>query len=672
MNKHFFIVLTLSLTVFTSVAKNKVLQHVPLTDITPEGWLKTMLINQRDNFSGLLDKQCFPFSQGGWGENPFIRKMNGTVAGFWVPYEQTGYYYDGVIRAGYLLKDTFLINKSTRAIEKTIKNASPEGILEPILNTGDRIRWPHAVFFRAWMAEYESTGNKKTLQAMERHFLNDTVALSGRDLCNLEAMVWLYQKTGNKRILQKAYEYFTPTKQSNFQEDYLGDFGSEEKQEVHGVTYNEMLKLPILNYILTGKKDELSKVRNGFKKLDKYHMLPDGVNSSEEGNSGKGAQNTHETCNIIDYLWTCSYMLRATGEIEWGDRMERALFNAGMGSITKNFDAHQYYSCPNQIFSTAYSSHVGTYEISRLAYRKWHKPPCCTGNLNRMFPVYIGNQWLTYDDGSLYKALYGPGSITHKVGNQTLKIEEESVYPYSDTIIIRVVSGEARFRLNLRIPHWSKTPKVLVNGVTQKGVSAGKYFSIHRTFKKGDVVSLYLPKQPEFINWDGYEAMVVNYGPLLFALPVDGDVKEEIITNKWLDMAQPSTYNGYDIRANSDWNYILGVDGKDNSIIRVVNSPVINKNNPWEQQPQPIQLRVPMYKDPTWTVRYQKVKSHTGEEIFEPITPPLPARGAMIFVLRRLKPESKTLVPYGSTLLRMSMFPFWKEGEIAPEILATE
>lgn len=670
MYKNFLMVLLLSVTVLSSVAEVKVLQNIPLTDISAEGWLKTMLVRQRENFSGTLDQECYPFSQGGWGENPFVRKTNGQTVGFWVPYEQTAYYYDGVIRAGYLLKDTFLIHKATRAINNTIKNASPEGILEPILKSGDRIRWPHAVFFRAWMADYESSGDNKILQAMERHFLNDTVTLSGRDLCNLEAMVWLYQKTGSKPIRQKALEYLVPKKQSTFQEDDLGDFGSEEKQEVHGVTYNEMLKLPILNYVLTGNKKELLKARNGFNKLDKYHMLPDGINSSEEGTSGKGAQNTHETCNIIDYLWTCSYMLKATAETEWGDRMERALFNAGMGSITKNFDAHQYYSCPNQIFCSDYSSHVGTYELSRLAYRKWHKPPCCTGNLNRMFPIYIGNQWLAGKDGSLYKSLYGPGKVNHKVGNNMVTVEEESVYPYSDTILIRIKSGEARFSLHLRIPQWCKTPVVSVNGSLQKGVAAGKYFVVNRTFKQGDIISLYLPKAPEFIKWDDYESMVVNYGPLLFALPVEATTIKQTIKNT--EIPHPLPYIGYNMKANSDWNYILGVDGKDNSMIRVVKSPIINKDTPWEQQPQPIQLRVPMYKDPSWTVRYQKVKNSSGEELFEPITPPLPARGAMIFVLRRLKPESKSLVPYGSTLLRMSMFPFWKEGEIAPEILATE
>ena len=76
-------------------------------------------------------------------------------------------------------------------------NASQDGIIESVLSTGDRRRWPHAVFFRAMMAYYEATGDTAVTDAMTKHFLNDTIALAGRDLCNIEAMTWLYRQTGN-------------------------------------------------------------------------------------------------------------------------------------------------------------------------------------------------------------------------------------------------------------------------------------------------------------------------------------------------------------------------------------------------------------------------------------------------------------------------------------------
>lgn len=638
--------------------------------MTPEGWLNTMLINQRNGLTGYLDTIIFPFTQGGWGENPFVRNYKGIQSGFWVPYEQTAYYYDGAIRCGYLLNDSFLINKAQKAVYNTIKNASPEGILEPILSQGDRRRWPHSVFFRAMMAQYEATNDEKIINAMEKHFLNDTIPLAGRDLCNVEAMAWVYMHTENKDIYNKLMLWKDSQGKSSFQEDDLGDYGSPERQEIHAVTYHEVLKLPIIYYMLTGDKRELEKARMGFAKLDRYHMLPDGVASGEEGTSGKGSQNTHETCNIVDYIWTLSYMLKATGETEWADKMERALFNAGMGAITKNFDAHQYLSCPNQVYCGDYSSHVSSYNVSRLAYRQMHKPPCCTGNVNRMFPAFVGNMWLTGEKNSLYKALYGPGKMEHTVNGKKIVLQEQSVYPYSDTITISIVSGSAEFPLYLRIPGWCNNPQLFVNGKERNDIKPGTFFCLNRVFEAGDKIVLVAPKQAEFINWDGYEAMVVNYGPLLFALPVKAKITKEIVSLGGEFENKP--FIGYTMSPQTDWNYILGVDGTDNSLIKVVKHPIKDINNPWIQSQQPIELRVPMYKDPTWTSHYQKVITDSGDEVFAPLTPPLPARGAMIFVLRKLNPEIKSLVPYGSTYLRMSMFPFWKETEISPEVLAAE
>lgn len=648
-------------------AQQRMLQNVELTNVAPQGWLRLMMNNQEENFTGKLDLIGFPFTQGGWGGKPFLRQKNGVLSGFWVPYEQTGYYYDGMLRCGLLLHSTELIEKSRKAIYQSIEQASEEGIIASVISQGDMRRWPHAVFFRAWMAEYEASRNPQILAGLEKHFRNDTVIYQGRDICNIETVAWLYQMTND----QFYYDWVMRFKELLFTdggdaENIIYHFADSDRQEVHAVTFHELLKIPILFYELTGEKQYLRIAHNAFDKLDRYHMLPDGVASSEEGLSGKTSQNTHEMCNVVDYMWTCAYMLRATCEPEWADRIEKALFNAGMGGITKNFDAHQYYSCPNQVVCADHSSIVSTYEASRLAYRQIHRPPCCTGNLNRMFPIYVGNQWLRKKDGALYKMMFGPGEVKHRIKDKEVVLREESSYPFGDTVRIRVVSGELKFPLHIRIPAWCESPTLQLNGEKLKGVKPNHFYTIEKNFKIGDCIEIILPKRGNYKKW-GYESMTVSYGPLLFALPVRSHTQwGDVYTPK----LQTKAYKGYTLMASSDWNYILGVSGEQDSSIQIIETPVAPEQNPWLQSP--VRIRVPAYKDPAWKLGYQKIEMPSGDEIFVPVTPALPARGSMIYALNNLKPELIELVPYGSTLLRISMFPFWKQGEIPAEVLATE
>jgi DUF1680 family protein len=74
-----------------------------------------------------------------------------------------------------------------------------------------------------------------------------------------------------------------------------------------------------------------------MKKLDRDHMLPDGVPSSSEFLAGKNPLNSHETCDITDYTWAMGYLLMATGDAQWADHIEKAVFNAGPGAVSKRF-----------------------------------------------------------------------------------------------------------------------------------------------------------------------------------------------------------------------------------------------------------------------------------------------------------------------------------------------
>ena len=146
----------------------------------------------------------------------------------------------------------------------------------------------------------------------------------------------------------------------------------------HGVTYIEKAKLPALLYMHTGNPDYLYFALAAQERIFSHHMLIDGIPSTSEDYRETTSLDSHETCDISDHTWTWGYLLMATGDGVWGDRIERACFNAGLGAIKKDWRAHQYFSCPNQVLATQSSCHAvlaygkhGFWTATALAWRRF-------------------------------------------------------------------------------------------------------------------------------------------------------------------------------------------------------------------------------------------------------------------------------------------------------------
>ena len=169
-------------------------QEVTINSVEPAGWLRRYLEKQRDGLTGHLEVAGFPFNTRGWA-GPGIRKqMSRDGEEHWWPYEQTGYWIDGMIRCGHLLGDKFLIDKARKSLNYVLAHADADGYLGPqfLKQAKDRYRWPHAVFFRAMMAEYSATKDKCIVRALRDHYLSDTSPHNRhRDVCNVEIMLWV-------------------------------------------------------------------------------------------------------------------------------------------------------------------------------------------------------------------------------------------------------------------------------------------------------------------------------------------------------------------------------------------------------------------------------------------------------------------------------------------------
>ena len=76
-----------------------------------------------------------------------------------------------------------------------------------------------------------------------------------------------------------------------------------------------------------------------------FIIIIDGLHNSAEELLSNGVDRQHETCNISDFSWSQNYMFEATGNAEYPDKIEKCVWNAGLGSVTEDFKAAQYFSC---------------------------------------------------------------------------------------------------------------------------------------------------------------------------------------------------------------------------------------------------------------------------------------------------------------------------------------
>ena len=77
-------------------------------------------------------------------------------------------------------------------------------------------------------------------------------------------------------------------------------------------------------------------------------MQPHGVPVSDEWYGPTGAFRGSETCDVAGYVWSQASLLSVTGEGRMADRLERAFFNAGPATVSRDFKTHVYFQSPNR------------------------------------------------------------------------------------------------------------------------------------------------------------------------------------------------------------------------------------------------------------------------------------------------------------------------------------
>ncbi|MDO6760971.1 glycoside hydrolase family 127 protein [Tamlana sp. 2_MG-2023] len=205
------------------------------------------------------------------------------------------------------------------------------------------------------------------------------------------------------------------------------------------------------------------------------------------------AHSYNETCaNLCNAMFNYR-MLSVKGEAKYADVIETVMYNSALSGIDiggTNF----FYTNP---LRRGFDHKMGATDYAtRVAYIPCF---CCPPNLVRTIAKLSAWAYSLTKNGIAVN-LYGGNKLeTNLLDKSKIKVVQKTVYPWDGTVSIEVLeSKKEAFDIMLRIPEWAKGSTVSVNGKEEKA-TAGTYFTMNRKWKKGDIVSLYMPMKPELV-----------------------------------------------------------------------------------------------------------------------------------------------------------------------------
>ena len=278
-----------------------------------------------------------------------------------------------------------------------------------------------------------------------------------------------------------------------------------------------------------------------------------------------------------------------------------------------------------------------------LSYSPYEVYRCCQHNVSHGWPYYAEELWLATGDGGLCASLYAASELKAKVGDGTaVKIVEETDYPFGDTIRLKVsVPKAVRFPLYLRVPRWSETPVLTLNGARVDAKAEPlSYLVVERQWSDGDTVSLQLPMHVAVRAWKkNKDAVSVDYGPLTFSLQIG---------ERWQRYEHRSdAWPQWEVFPTTPWNYGLVLDKRDPAgSFALVRRPGPLARQPFAPETAPLRLQAKAKRIPAWQ------QDRLG------LIGPLPASP-----VKSEEPlETVTLIPMGAARLRVTAFPVIGEG----------
>ena len=403
--------------------------------------------------------------------------------------------------------------------------------------------------------------------------------------------------------------------------------------------------------------------------LDAWQAQPAALFCADEVFCGREPYRGTETCAVVEALAALEHAFVTFGDGALMDRVERLAFNALPAALTADMWSHVYVQQANSVYAgdtpdgasrgcaggcrgsdddapSDEDRHANFYGVSHF--------PCCIVNFAQGWPKFALHALVVAPgDGDASPQEVVVASLVP--ANATLAdgatVRTDSDYPFSDTATVTVRATSSPITLGVRVPGWAVD--ALVDGAPALN---GTIFRV--ACAAGATTAIAIELRPRLVLERGWGALgdgtaaapradsaVVTRGALVFALRPN-ETRRVTQTFDEYAPARPAAVD-LELSTRDAWNFALVVDDGGGLAFNATSSSGWSRALGWDTDEYPFSV----------TARARLVRDWGFFEGTQLTTAPPPSPVACDG--DACGPETEiTLVPFGATNLRISVFPW--------------
>ena len=519
-------------------------------EVMPAGWIREQFVRDlRSGFAGHLPEVA-PFTCAseifGANRNTPERYQNagggswGGAEGMWWKGETEGNWRSGFTMMSLLSGEPEFRAAADAKVVKLLKTQDPDGYLGiygptlrfPAGNLDNGELWTQTTIFRGLLAYYEATGRADVLAAVERavrltmsHYHDGGTDPYGPDTQNHNLMF--------VDVVERLYDLTGDTAYRDFGVYLYRDYSKEAKTDIalatllaqdhpfigHGATTYEALRVPVWAGYASGDPVLLAAGAEGFAKAWS-HVSPTGGPVSDEFIENKPTdpeKTGYEGCGEKEWMTSLLSAAQKTGRASLAEQAETTYYNSVQGSRLSDGKALAYVSTDNAF-------RVDGAIMNRRVFSPSHEEVanCCAPNFVQIGPIFVRNMWMRSRDG-LAMVLFGPCEVRTEVGGTGVRLDEETTYPFSESVKVRVEPDSPKsFVLHVRVPSWATEVDAACAGAEIS--RAGDWILVRKTWSKGDALEVSFRSSAEPVPANNGE-FYVRRGPLFYAVGIPAIMK---------------------------------------------------------------------------------------------------------------------------------------------------